>query len=83
MLTVIDSTLETHPNNDTVDVNSKDGFLGWLYIGVEKDDDKLEYEKDNGWEYSENNGLRFDVDDDDVKHAWLAPVYSVLSTSGM
>ncbi|MCI7703107.1 MAG: hypothetical protein MSP08_02060 [Clostridiales bacterium] len=70
-------------NNDTVDVNSKDGFLGWLYIGVEKDDGKLEYEDDNGWKYSEDKGLRFDDDDDDVKHAWLAPVYSVLSTSGM
>lgn len=76
-------SLSWDTEKDKVDVINKDGFLGWLYIGVEEDDGKLEYEDDNGWKYSENKGLRFDDDDDDVKHAWLAPVYSVLSTSGM
>lgn len=78
-------SLSWDTEKDTVDVINKDGFLGWLYIGVEKDDDELEYKKSNGWKYGENKGLRFDDDDDDddLMHAWLAPLFSTKGSSGV
>lgn len=58
------------------------GLLGWLYITLSGG----KYSQ-TGWETdTENKKNWLDFDDDDLKngwHAWLTPVFSVKSTSGM
>ena len=58
------------------------GLLGWLYITLSGG----KYSQ-TGWEIDKENKKNWlDFDDDDLGkgwHAWLTPVFSVKSTSGM
>ena len=78
-------------NSDDVMYSTKVGeegqtLMGWLYITLTGGrNSKYTSENGYGW-YKNKNLLCFNRNSSNLKegwHAWLAPVYSVLSTSGM